>query len=643
MKHIIIGTAGHIDHGKTALTLALTGKDTDRLKEEKARGITIENGYANLLLNDEMTASIIDVPGHEKFVKNMIAGASGIDIVLLCIAADEGIMPQTKEHLDILTLLDIRKGIIVLTKSDLVSKEWLSEMKDEVKSSVFDTFLKDAPIICVSSKTKEGIDELKNAIVREIEETDGKRRDRPFRLPVDRIFTVKGFGTVVTGTLVDGCVRAGDDAIVYPTGKIVRIREVQNHDKTIERGEAGMRLALNLAGVEKSEIERGYTVCFPDSMIMTKCMDVRVKITDSADYLVLHNSRLHFYHGAQEAVCKIRLLENDELGPGDEAYAQLLFEKEVAVRNGDLFVLRFFSPVITIGGGTILDASAKKHSRNRKEVINRMEHLSDETPGERLLALIAAQKKSLWDVKTLADTENISVSDMTEKLKELYEAGDIIFPDADGFDANKKFTAKTLMEEIYNDIEDALGKYHKENPLKEGMNQAELRKSMSPEGKADCDRILVYFEKDGRIKISGAEVALGGFEVVLSEEQEDLKRRIIEFYENAGVKSPDDKVVEEEFAGEAKDYSMIALKLRRDGVLVSLSEKNAVLKKYEQQTLDKFKELSKIKDEVTLAELKEAMDFSRKYAQLYLEYWDKTAVTRRIGDAHILRVKDKEE
>ena len=333
-------------------------------------------------------------------------------------------------------------------------------------------------------------------------------------------------------------------------------------------------------------------------------------------------------------MCKIRLLENDELGPGDEAFVQLMFNKEVAVRNGDNFILRFFSPVITIGGGVIIDANAKKHSRNRKEVIKRLQSLSTQSPGERLMERISQSKTSLWDIKTLAQ-------DMTEKIRELYQNGNIVFPDADDFDENKKFTSKSLLDVVFNDVEDALRKFHKENPLLGGINQAQLRKTLPFEGKADCDRVLSYYEKTGRIKISAGEAALADFEILYTPEQEKLREEVIAFYEEAGVKSPDDKVVAENFSDRADDYNMIALRLRRDGILVNLSDKNAVLKKYEEIVLNKFKELSGVNEEVTLAGLKEAMDFSRKYAQLYLEYWDRTAVTRRIGDAHILRVKEE--
>ncbi len=640
MKHIIIGTAGHVDHGKTRLTLALTGKDTDRLKEEKERGITIENGYANLTLSDEITASIIDVPGHEKFVKNMIAGATGIDIVLMCIAADEGIMPQTREHLDILTLLDIRKGIVVLTKCDLVEDDWIDIMEEEIRDSLNGTFLKDAPIIRASSETGEGIDELKSAIIREIEESDSKRRDRPFRMPIDRIFTVKGFGTVVTGTLVDGVVRPDDEAQIYPTEKLVRIREVQNHDVSIDRGEAGMRIAMNLVGIEKKEIQRGYTIAQKGSMVMTRVIDARVHITESCEYIIQHNSRLHFYHGAQERVCKLRLLENDELGPEDEAYAQLLFDEPVAVRNGDLFILRFFSPVITIGGGIILDAAAKKHSRNRREVLDKMEHLTDLSPKQRLLAVISAKRDALWEMKQLAGSENISMEEAVSQIEQLYESGDVIFPGAEGYAPERKFLCKSLADDIYNDVEDALITYHRNNPLRDGMNQAEIRKFMPYSGKADCDRLLGYYADNNLIKITDGEISLYDFEVSLSPELEQLRNRIIDFYEQAGLKSPDDKVAEDEFRQDAQEFTMISQRLRRDGVLIALSQTNAVLKKYEQIALEGFKRLSKDHDEVTLAELKEELDFSRKYAQLYLEYWDRTAVTRRIGDAHILRVKE---
>ncbi|MBQ2911755.1 MAG: selenocysteine-specific translation elongation factor, partial [Clostridia bacterium] len=350
-NNIIIGTAGHVDHGKTSLIKALTGIETDRLREEKKRGITIELGFAYIDLPQGLRAGIIDVPGHEKFIKNMLAGAGGIDIALLIVAADEGVMPQTEEHLEILSLLDIRKGVIALTKTDMVDEEWLEMMKEEVAEKMHGTFMEDAKIIPVSSYTGDGIPELQAELAKLAGECEPKNETIPFRIPVDRVFSVDGFGTVITGTLIEGVVKEGDTVTIYPDKIESKVRGIQVHSQPVKQAYPGQRVAVNLAGVHKSELERGDIIAAQDSMDTSMMLDALLKVTADTERHIKNGSRLHFYHGSREILCKVVLLDKDELIKGEQAYAQIRLEENVSLKAGDRFVVRFYSPLETVGGG----------------------------------------------------------------------------------------------------------------------------------------------------------------------------------------------------------------------------------------------------------------------------------------------------
>lgn len=370
MNYVIVGTAGHVDHGKTCLIKALTGVDTDRLKEEKKRGITIELGFAGMTAPDGTDIGIIDVPGHEKFIKNMLAGIGGIDLVLLVVAADEGIMPQTAEHFDILKLLNIKKGIIVMTKADLVEEEWLDMVTSDLLDLVKGSFLEDAEIVPVSAHTGQNIEVLRNKIFDAVS-TSSKRNNNPalFRLPIDRVFTIDGFGTVVTGTLLEGMVKVGQDITIYPSGMTAKIRNLQVHDQKVETAYAGQRTAINLAGIKKEELDRGQVLAAPNSLKPTKMVDVNLKVLSDTKREIINGSRLHLYCGSNEVLCKVVLLDRDKLLAGESCYAQLRTEEDIVVKKGDLFVVRYYSPLETVGGGTILDANALKHKRYDEKVL----------------------------------------------------------------------------------------------------------------------------------------------------------------------------------------------------------------------------------------------------------------------------------
>ena len=355
MKHVIIGMAGHVDHGKTELVKALTGVDTDRLAEEKKRGITIDLGFARLDFPDGSCASIVDVPGHERFIKNMLAGAGGVDLAMLVVAADEGFMPQTVEHLDILQLLGVKDGLIVLTKTDLVDEDWLNMLEEDVKSRVKGTFLEDKPILRTSVRTGEGVEALREALHDLTLHAEEKSARTPFRLPIDRVFSVDGFGTIVTGTLIDGHIAVGDEAQLMPLGNQCRVRNLQVHGRDVSAVYAGQRAAVNLAGIKKESISRGDVLCRTDSMQPSLMLDVKLQNLPDSKRIIESGSRLHLYHGAAVRLAKAVLLDRDALRPGESCYAQLRLSEALAARQGDRFVVRFYSPLETVGGGMILD------------------------------------------------------------------------------------------------------------------------------------------------------------------------------------------------------------------------------------------------------------------------------------------------
>ena len=382
-RHIIIGTAGHIDHGKTWLVKALTGTDTDRLAEEKKRGITIENGFAFWKLPDGEEAGIIDVPGHEKFIKNMLAGAGGIHIAMLVIAADEGVMPQTREHLDILSLLGIRRGVVVITKGDL---EWKPGLREEIQTFVAGTFLEKAAVVVTSAVDGRGIEDLRRILWQKcLEETQGgdyAQRNasvNSFRLPIDRVFSLKGFGTIVTGTLLDGALDMDSSAMLYPKAQLVKVRGIQVHGQNVSRAFPGQRVAVNLAGIGKEEISRGEILAAADSMESTMMADVKLRLLKSGHRSLKSGARVHLYHGAAELICKVILLDREVMKPGEEAVVQLRMEQQTAMKAGDHFVIRFYSPVETIGGGVVENPNALKRKRRRKLGAERRFQTSSDT------------------------------------------------------------------------------------------------------------------------------------------------------------------------------------------------------------------------------------------------------------------------
>ena len=634
MKNIIVGTAGHVDHGKTCLIKALTGMDTDRLKEEKKRGITIENGFADMICGD-YNISIIDVPGHEKFIKNMLAGIGGIDLVLLVVGLDEGVMPQTVEHFNILKMLNIRKGIIVFTKRDLVDdEEWIELVKEDAKSLVEGTFMEDAPSIEVSAYDNFNIEELKQLIVENIDDSILKSDAKElFRLPVDRVFTIDGFGTVITGTLMEGTIRQGDDITVYPDGKVTKVRNLQVHNETVDTAFAGQRTAINLAGLKKEDIQRGSVLAAKDSLEPTMMVDVRMELFDDIDRSVVNNSRVHFYCGSSQALGKVVLMDRDTAEKGEVCYVQIRLEEAVAVKKDDRFIIRFYSPLITIGGGKVLEVSPSKHKRFDENVIKAME-LKDKGDIKDIAELVIKEKsRYLFTKGYFAAKLRLGIREL-EKILESLETENRINIVRRDYVVHSDYI-KEICEFSCNVLKD----YHDKNSLSEGINKEEFKSKISQKFRIFdskmADEIISLAERQGSIKINAKSVSLAGFSVSYSPAMEAMKERIIKIYKDSRYELPTvDEVLQTE--KDQINARHIIDALINCGELVRLNYQYCIDKEAFDNALDKLKDKIHQNGRITLAEFRDIIGTSRKYAMEILDYLDSKKITQKVDDARIL-------
>ena len=633
MKNLIVGTAGHVDHGKTCLIKALTGKDTDRLKEEKERGITIENGFADMYCG-EYHISIIDVPGHERFVKNMLMGIGGIDFVLLVIGLDEGVMPQTREHFQILDMLDIKKGIMVYTKKDLVDdEEWIELVKEDARAMVKGSFLEGAPEIEVSAYTGENIEKLKEMILSCIE--DGKLKnyqDELFRLPVDRVFTISGFGTVVTGTLLEGTVRTGDEVQIYPGSQTAKIRNVQVHNEQTECAYAGQRTALNLGGIKKEEIVRGTVLARKGAMKPTKMLDVKLRIFSDADRAVLNHSRVHFYCGSTETLAKVVLLDRDAVEKGDACMAQLRLEEEIVAKYADRFIIRFYSPLITIGGGKILEVNPVKHKRFDAQAL---ENLNKKDTGSRkdlCEILIYEQSGNFIDIDTLSQKMNIGKAELMPVLHTLEDEKLI------------KITSKeNLLHTAYLNqaadlCMDLLREYHAKNQMSQGMQKEELKSrlqhKMKTENRKIIENVLSDMEQNGLIRLTQNLIAAADFSVKLSPAMQALKEEILKQYEAGKYEMPSlDEILENK---KDKVNARHIIEAMDGQELARLNHQYYISKTALLEARVKMERYIAENGQITLAEFRDMLETSRKYAVTILEYFDEQKITRKVDDARVL-------
>ncbi|WP_426347941.1 selenocysteine-specific translation elongation factor [Alloiococcus sp. CFN-8] len=634
MRNVIVGTAGHVDHGKTCLIKALTGTDTDRLKEEKKRGITIELGFANMPNDRELNIGIIDVPGHEKFVKNMLAGIGGIDLVLLVVAADEGIMPQTIEHFEIIKMLGISRGIVVITKVDAVDEEWLEMVREDIRSHVEGTFLESSPMIEVSSHTGENIEKLKDLIC-DLVSLGSERREDPslLRIPIDRVFTVDGFGTVITGTLIEGAISVGDEVDIYPVCKRAKVRNVQVHGNVVETAYAGQRTAVNLTGIKKEDIERGFVIAAKGSLTPTMILDVRLDMFDDSKRSLINGSRLHLYYGASEVLCKAVLLDKDTLESGESGYAQLRLEENAALKKGDRFIVRFYSPLETIGGGVVLDSNPPKRKRLNEEVISSLSIKDKGTVEEVFEQILLEESKALAPVSDLSARMAITLGEAEAILNKLLQIGSAT-------DLGRNLVVhKEYFNYASDKAIDILDQYHKQNPISVGMFKEEFRTRLGEKlfikDAKSLELIIKKLVEEKLIKEAGNYTSRYDFEISYSDEQLKMKNRIADKYMALGYEIPDI----EEVAASEKDRALakqIIEALATEGVLERISYQYFIHSTHWMKALEGLREHMNKKSSITLGEFRDYLGTSRKYSVIILEAFDERKITRMEKDARVL-------
>ena len=629
MKNIIVGTAGHIDHGKTTLIKALTGRNTDRWEEEQRRGITIDLGFTYFDLKNGDRVGIIDVPGHEKFINNMVAGVVGMDLVLLVVAADEGIMPQTREHMDILGLLGIKKSILVINKCDLVDEEWLELVEEEIQEELEGTFLEGAPVVKVSAATGQGLAELTDTIQQLMsDEVVAKDTQTIPRLPIDRAFTLSGFGTIITGTLISGTITREDVLEMYPIGKECKIRNIQVHGQNQDKCYAGQRVAINLSNVKKKEIRRGCVLAPKNSMKNTDLLDVKLKVLEDSMRILTNHERLHLYTGTSEILCRAVLLDKEQIGPGEEGLVQLRLEEEIAVKRGDRFVVRFYSPMETIGGGIVLEPNPVRKKRFDAQAIEELKKKESGSLGDVMELQIKEHGDTMITLAELAKVMAHSVDELKEYLEELEESGTIfVFPmkkDTYLWHRDSEFAVRQKIEET-------LQKYHSEHPYRYGMKKAEIHNTFLKKIKPNI--FDAYIERMTGENVYGRReeyLSLPGYEVPKDAMYLQTEKLIEDTFEKAGY----DFVRFSEI-----DFGKIPRQTAEDVVLMMIDEEKVLRINEEMFTMKHLMDEAKekiqnhLKEEnlITIAQVRDMFSTSRKSAKPILEYMDSIKVTKKTG------------
>ncbi len=633
MKHIIVGTAGHIDHGKTALIKALTGTDADRLKEEQQRGITIDIGFAFLALSDDVELGIIDVPGHEKFVKNMLAGVGGIDLTILVIAADEGIMPQTEEHLAICDLLQIQRGLVALTKTDLVEQEWTDMVVEDVREGLAGTFLQDAPIIPVSSKTGDGLDILRQELVKLADQVQARSSDGMLRLPVDRVFTIKGFGTVATGTLISGSVSPDDVVEILPEQLKTRVRNVQVHDAPTERAYAGQRTALNLHGLETTSLQRGCVVSEPGLLTPTYMLDAYLTLTPKVSKPLQYRSRVRFHHGTNESMARVIFFDREELLPGESTYVQFRLEAPLVALARDRYIIRSYSPIITIGGGEILHIHPEKHKRS-SNIIAQLERLQNGSLAEVLEQYVEEARLAPITARIISGKLAVSEPEIRHELEQLVQQKRLINTSNSELAVIHSSQHQHVIDRLLKELQN----FHTAFPLQIGMSKEVLRKKLPetlPPGL--FQQILAEQAAAGSIQVEQNRVRSSSYRLQLSSEQQEIQQNLEQMYQAAGFQPPSRKEMLKQSGGNEQETQDIFQLLLDHGTLVRIDEDIY----YHKNVLDKI--VQTVRDylhqhqEISIGDVKNLFGTSRKYTVPLMTYMDASNITVRKGDVRVLR------
>lgn len=629
MKHIIVGTAGHIDHGKTSLIKALTGRNTDRWKEEQDRGITIDLGFTWFDMKNGDRVGIIDVPGHEKFVGNMVAGVVGMDLVMLVIAADDGIMPQTKEHMDILGLLGIEKSIVVLNKCDLVEEDWLELVEDDVKEALKGTFLENSPIVRTSAETGQGLDELQDEIIRlTSDEMEGRDITTIPRLPIDRVFSISGFGTIITGTLISGTISKDDTLMMYPIEKECKIRNIQVHGKDADSCEAGQRVAINIPNIKKNEIKRGAVIAPINNMKSSDLMDVKLSILPESNRILKNRERLHLFTGTNEVLCRAVIIDKNEIGPGEEGLCQIILEEKIAAKRGDKFVVRFYSPLETIGGGVILEPNPKKKKRFDQKAIDELQKKESGTLGDVMEAHIKESGSNLMTMLELAKTLAHSVEELEEYLSEL-EAQNCV----------RVFRMKKDTYLWHIDSEDVtvskivgeLNDYHRENPYKFGIAKAQILSKYFKGIKPNVfDAIVERLVEEGKLGRYEEFLCAPDFNINKDETYTKVETCLLSEMDRVGFDFTKIEELDLNNLDEKIVNDVIAM-LVYEEVLVKLAEDLYTKKSFVDEAKEKIKAVLQENNLITIAQVRDMLENSRKNAKILIEYMDSIKVTKKIG------------
>ncbi len=630
MKYIILGTAGHIDHGKSSLVKALTGTDPDRLKEEKERGITLDLGFASLDLPGGNRLGIVDVPGHEGLIKNMLAGVGGIDIVMLVIAADEGIMPQTREHLAICNLLRVKQGIIALTKMDLVEKDWLDLVQEEVREFVKGTFLATAPIVPVSSKSGENLPLLVKELARLASEVAPKSSGGILRLPIDRVFTMKGFGTVVTGTLLSGAINAEQEVDILPKGITTKVRGIQSHNQAVKQSVAGQRTAVNLQGIEKDQISRGDAIVSAGYFKSTKTLDATLEMLEQAPRGLKNGARIRFYNATQEALGRITMLGARDLAPGQEAYVQFRLEQPLIIQHGDRYVLRFYSPMETLGGGMVLNPHTRRHKQSTmQESLAKLDILKTGTMQDRIALFVSGKGLAGMEENALIGSLAADKQEITTALAALGQKKVL-------FRIDNLYVHASQIPLLEKKIADLIAKYHKDNPLKPGIDKEELkgmlRLRLSPKILNLAVEALVSKKQ---LESDGSKLRLPSFKA--AKDQSAMKDRIVEAIKKGGSQPPTREELPALFNITEKDAKDLLKLLAEENRVIRMNDSLYLHSDTLESIRTGLKKHLDEKKEITIAEFRDLAKTSRKFAVPIMEYFDSQKLTQRIGDKRVLR------